>query len=688
MGRDAPSRLTIADLRRSRMAESIITANRLTDGVVVWLDPNGEWTDRLEAAGVLDVDALQSALEKARDRDRNVAVDIRGIPVDFVEGHPVPLARREQLRGAGPSVREDLAGTTVEERWARAPLPAPPSTTSASPYAGIYRYDEYDRQFLRDRAEQFRQQVQRRLSGELSEDEFKPLRLMNGLYLQLHGYMLRVALPYGVLSASQMRQLAYVARYYDRGYGHFTTRQNIQFNWPRLADAPDILAVLAEADLHAIQTSGNCVRNVTTDHFAGAAAEEVVDPRLYAEILPQWSTDHPEFTYLPRKFKIAITGSPRDRAAVRVHDIGILAERNAVGEPGFQIYAGGGLGRTPVVGSKVRDWLPVRDLLRYVEAILRVYNALGRRDNIYKARIKILLRDMKPGRFIEMIEEEFAAMPADYCVLEDDIVAAVVSRFVAPPFDPLPPTSPALDQVVASDRAFKAWVRANTHEHREPGYIAAMISLKPVGGIPGDVSAEEMDLIADLAERFSFGEIRVSHEQNLVLPHVRKDQLHTLWEALADGGLATGNVGFITDIISCPGMDYCSLATARSIPIAQKVAERFADAARQAEIGPLDLNISGCINACGHHHVAHIGLLGVDKNGEEVYQITLGGAADEKASIGSIIGPAVAAEDVPDAIEAIVDAYVARRADGEHFIDTYRRLGAAPFKEAVYGAHR
>jgi sulfite reductase (NADPH) hemoprotein beta-component len=446
--------------------------------------------------------------------------------------------------------------------------------------------------------------------------------------------------------------------------------------------------VLAEADLHAIQTSGNCVRNVTTDHFAGAAAEEVVDPRLYAEILRQWSTDHPEFTYLPRKFKIAITGSPRDRAAVRVHDIGILAKRNAAGEPGFEIYAGGGLGRTPVVGAKVRDWLPVRDLLRYVEAILRVYNALGRRDNIYKARIKILLRDMKPGRFIEMIEEEFAAMPADYCVLEDDIVAAVVSRFVAPPFDPLPPTSPALDQAVASDRAFKAWVRANTHEHREPGYIAAMISLKPVGGIPGDVSAEEMDLIADLAERFSFGEIRVSHEQNLVLPHVRKDQLHTLWKALADGGLATGNVGFITDIISCPGMDYCSLATARSIPIAQKIAERFADAARQAEIGPLDLNISGCINACGHHHVAHIGLLGVDKNGEEVYQITLGGAADEKASIGSIVGPAVAAADVPDAIEAIVDAYVARRADGEHFIDTYRRLGAAPFKEAVYGAHR
>jgi sulfite reductase (NADPH) hemoprotein beta-component len=670
------------------MAESIVTANRLADGVVVWLDSAQVWTERLDAAAVLGGDVLQAALERVRNRDRDVAVDIRDIPVDVIEGRPAPQARRERLRSAGPSVRDDLAGAAPEDRWARPPLPAPPSATSTSPYAGIYRYDEYDRQFLRERAEQFRRQVQRRLSGELSEDEFKPLRLMNGLYLQLHGYMLRVALPYGVLSASQMRQLAYVARYYDRGYGHFTTRQNIQFNWPRLADAPDILAVLAEADLHAIQTSGNCVRNVTTDHFAGAAADEVVDPRLYAEILRQWSTDHPEFTYLPRKFKIAITGSPQDRAAVRVHDIGILAKRNAQGESGFQIFAGGGLGRTPVVGTKVRDWLPVRDLLRYVEAILRVYNSLGRRDNIYKARIKILVRDMKPERFIQMIEDEFAAMPADYCVLEMEVVSAVAARFVPPPFVPLASELPAFDAAVASDRAFRAWVRTNTHPHRQAGYVAAVISLKPVGGIPGDVSAEEMERIADLADRFSFGEIRVSHEQNLVLPHVRKDQLHSLWQALVDGGLATGNVGLVTDIIACPGMDYCSLATARSIPIAQSIAERFSDPARQSEIGPLDLNISGCINACGHHHVGHIGLLGVDKNGEEVYQITLGGAADEKASIGTIIGPSVAAEGVPDAIEAIVNAYIACRFDGEHFIDTYRRLGAAPFKEAVYGAHQ
>jgi sulfite reductase (NADPH) hemoprotein beta-component len=670
------------------MAESIVTANRLTDGVVVWLDPAQVWTERLDAAAVLGDDILQIVLEQVRNRDRDVVVDLRDIPVDVIEGRPAPQARRERLRGAGPSVRDDLAGAAPTERWARPPLPAPPSVTSTSPYAGIYRYDEYDRQFLRERAEQFRRQVQRRLSGELSEDEFKPLRLMNGLYLQLHGYMLRVALPYGVLSASQMRQLAYIARYYDRGYGHFTTRQNIQFNWPRLADAPDILAVLAEADLHAIQTSGNCVRNVTTDHFAGAAAEEVVDPCLYAEILRQWSTDHPEFTYLPRKFKIAITGSPQDRAAVRVHDIGILARRNAKGEPGFQIFAGGGLGRTPVVGTKVRDWLPVRDLLRYVEAILRVYNALGQRDNIYKARIKILLRDMKPGRFIEMIEEEFAAMPAEYCVLEDEVVAAVASRFVPPPFVPLASELSTFDAAAALDRAFRAWVRTNTHPHRQAGYAAAVISLKPVGGIPGDVSAKEMELIADLADRFSFGEIRVSHAQNLVLPHVRKDQLPDLWQALVDGGLATGNVGLITDIIACPGMDYCSLATARSIPIAQRIADRFTDPMRQSSIGPLDLNISGCINACGHHHVGHIGLLGVDRNGEEVYQITLGGAADEKASIGSIIGPAIAAGGVPDAIEAIVNAYIAHRSDGESFIDAYRRLGATPFKEAVYGTHQ
>lgn len=670
------------------MSQSVITANRLTDGVVVWLDTAKSWNDQLETAAVFDDEALSASIDMLQARDQHVAVDIRGIPVDVISGSPVPQARRERLRGVGPSVRPDLATTPPGDRWAAAPLPEPPSATSTSPFAGIYRYDEYDRQFLRDRAEQFRGQVNRRLTGELSEDEFKPFRLMNGLYLQLHGYMLRVALPYGVLSASQMRQLAYVARYYDRGYGHFTTRQNIQFNWPRLADTPDILTVLAEADLHAIQTSGNCVRNVTTDHFAGAAAEEVVDPRLYAEILRQWSTDHPEFTYLPRKFKIAITGSPQDRAAVRVHDIGILARRNAQGEPGFQIYAGGGLGRTPIVGTKVREWLPVRDLLRYVEAILRVYNALGRRDNIYKARIKILIREMKPERFIEMIEEEFAGMSADYNVLEEELVATVAARFNEPPFESLPSTAPGLEAALQQERAFRAWVKTNTHPHHKAGYISAVVSLKPVGGISGDVSADEMNVIADAADRFSFGEIRVSHEQNVVLPHVRQADLYELWGTLVAGGLASANVGLVTDIIACPGMDYCSLATARSIPIAQRISERFADPDRQQQIGPLDLNISGCINACGHHHVAHIGLLGVDKSGEEVYQITLGGSADDKASIGSIIGPGIDSEAVPDAIEAIVDAYIAHRYDSEPFIETYRRLGAAPFKEAVYAGNR
>jgi sulfite reductase (NADPH) hemoprotein beta-component len=672
--------------RENAVPESLITANRLRDGVAVWLDEAGAWSEDLGEAAVLDGDGLAARLELVNRRDSNAAVDIRAVPVAWHEGRPIPVELREKLRSEGPSVRTDLAEAPGEAWWAR-PRPAVPAVARAvSSFAGIYRYDEADRQFLRDRAERFRDQVRRRLSGELSEDEFKPLRLMNGLYLQLHGYMLRVAIPYGVLSSAQMRTLATVARVYDRGYGHFTTRQNIQFNWVRLEDVPDLLGVLAEADIHAIQTSGNCVRNITTDEFAGAAADEIVDPRVYAEILRQWSTDHPEFTYLPRKFKIAMTGSPHDRAAIRVHDIGLIAKRNEAGEAGFQVFAGGGLGRIPIIATMVREWLQPRDLLRYVEAILRVYNALGRRDNIHKARIKILVRDMKPGRFIEMIEAEFASMPADHAVLSDAVVAEVAARFASPPFVALPAEGSVAGG--EGDRAFAAWMSTNTHAHRQPGYISAVISLKPDGGIPGDASAEEMELIADLADRYSFGEIRVSHEQNLVLPHVRKDELYVLWQALVARGLATGNIGLVTDIVCCPGMDYCALATARAIPIAQKISERFTDPARVAEIGQLDLNISGCINACGHHHVGHIGLLGVDKNGKEVYQITLGGDAGETASIGDIIGPAVPFDDVADAVEAIVGAYVARRDAGERFIDTYRRLGAAPFKEAVYGAHR
>ena len=669
------------------MSQCFITGNRLKDGVVVWLSKTDQWSESSEHAHIYEQNGSELFLETLKRRDDSNVVDIRAVDVETHNNNSVLVERREQLRADGPSVRPDLSANAGSNRWAVPPFPAPPSVTSLSPFAGVYRYDEHDRQFLHERVALFRGQIARRLSGQLTEEEFKPLRLMNGLYLQLHGYMFRVALPYGVLSASQMRQLAYIARYYDRGYGHFTTRQNIQFNWIRLEDAADILTLLADADLHATQTSGNCVRNVTTDHFAGAAKEEIIDPRLYAEIMRQWSTDHPEFTYLPRKFKIAITGSPQDRAAVRVHDIGLLAQHNEKGEPGFQVYAGGGLGRTPIIGTKVREWLPVKDLLRYVESILRVYNSLGRRDNIYKARIKILIREMKPEHFIALIEKEFNSLPIDYNILDQKIIQEVQSRFIKPPFLILPENSSNMNIHINESPDFKSWVLTNTHAHYMPGYISAVISLKPIGGISGDVSSDEMDTIAIIADRYSFGEIRISHEQNIVLPHVCKDDLFDLWSQLADAGLATSNIGLITDIIACPGMDYCSLATARSIPIAQKISKHFENLKKQQDIGFLDLNISGCINACAHHHVANIGLLGVDRNGEEVYQITLGGSGAEHASIGSILGPAVSAENVTNAVDAIVQAYLDNRHEGELFIDTYRRLGTKVFKEAVYGAY-
>ncbi|WP_354859131.1 DUF2849 domain-containing protein [Acetobacter fabarum] len=669
------------------MSQCFITGNRLKDGVVVWLSKTDQWSESSDHAHIYEQNDSELFLETLKRRDDSNVVDIRAVDVETHNNNSVLVERREQLRADGPSVRPDLSANAGSNRWAVPPFPAPPSVTSLSPFAGVYRYDEHDRQFLHERVALFRGQIARRLSGQLTEEEFKPLRLMNGLYLQLHGYMFRVALPYGVLSASQMRQLAYIARYYDRGYGHFTTRQNIQFNWIRLEDAADILTLLADADLHATQTSGNCVRNVTTDHFAGAAKEEIIDPRLYAEIMRQWSTDHPEFTYLPRKFKIAITGSPQDRAAVRVHDIGLLAQHNEKGEPGFQVYAGGGLGRTPIIGTKVREWLPVKDLLRYVESILRVYNSLGRRDNIYKARIKILIREMKPEHFIALIEKEFNSLPLDYNILDQKIIQEVQGRFIKPPFLILPENSSNMNIHINESPDFKSWVLTNTHAHYMPGYISAVISLKPIGGISGDVSSDEMDTIAIIADRYSFGEIRISHEQNIVLPHVCKDDLFDLWSQLADAGLATSNIGLITDIIACPGMDYCSLATARSIPIAQKISKHFENLKKQQDIGFLDLNISGCINACAHHHVANIGLLGVDRNGEEVYQITLGGSGAEHASIGSILGPAVSAENVTNAVDAIVQAYLDNRHEGELFIDTYRRMGTKVFKEAVYGAY-
>ncbi len=549
----------------------------------------------------------------------------------------------------------------------------------------MYRYDEFDSDFVRQRVAEFRDQVARRLSGELTEDQFKPLRLMNGVYLQLHAYMLRIAIPYGVLSARQLRKLAHIARVYDRGYGHFTTRQNLQFNWVELARIPDLLGELADVEMHAIQTSGNCIRNVTADHFAGAAADEAIDPRPYAEILRQWSSLHPEFSFLPRKFKIAVTGAERDRAAIQVHDIGLQARRDADGAIGFAVYVGGGQGRTPMIAKKIRDFLPESDLLAYCMAILRVYNLEGRRDNKYKARIKILVHEMGEADLIREVEREFEGLRDTPLALPVAEVARIARYFAPPDFAELPPHSVVLDSRSAGDPDLSRFVRRNLTAHRAPGYTALTISLKAIGEAPGDASADQMDAVADLAERYAFGEIRVSHEQNLILPHVRLDDVPALYAGLQAAGLATPNAGLVTDIIACPGLDYCALANARSIPVAQRIAERFADPVRQDAIGDLKIKISGCINACGHHHVGHIGLLGVDRKGEEFYQITLGGSADETAAIGEIVGPGFPADRVVDAIEAIVDVYLRLRHDAsEDFLAAYRRIGAEPFKSALY----
>ncbi|CAO3444433.1 Sulfite reductase [NADPH] hemoprotein beta-component (EC 1.8.1.2) [Azospirillum argentinense] len=553
--------------------------------------------------------------------------------------------------------------------------------------AGVYSYDDIDRRFVAERVEQFRAQVERRLSGELTEDEFKPLRLMNGLYLQLHAYMLRIAVPYGVLTARQLRKLAEIGRKYDKGYGHFTTRQNLQFNWIKLEDTPAILHELAEVDMHALQTSGNCVRNVTTDQFVGAARDEVVDGRVYAEILRQWTTLHPEFTFLPRKFKIAIMGSDADRAAIRVHDVGVFAKRNERGEVGFTFYVGGGLGRSPFIGKLIRDWVPEEDFVAYLEAILRVYNQYGRRDNIYKARIKILVHELGQEKFTQEVEEEFARLRGPKYRLAPEVVDEIRRRFGGPAYETLTDEPESFQAAKAANPDFARWVAVNVLAHKVPGYAAATISLKPAGGIPGDATSEQMELIADLADAHSFGELRVSHAQNLVLAHVRQDELFTLWTALEANGLGTPNAGLIGDIIACPGLDYCALANARSIPLAQAISARFADPARQQLIGELGIKISGCINACGHHHVGAIGILGVDKKGEEFYQITVGGDPTLTTAIGDILGPAVTADETVDAIEAIVEVYLSNRQDGERFIDTLKRVGHGPFKERVYAAH-
>ena len=548
----------------------------------------------------------------------------------------------------------------------------------------MYRYDEVDFRLVNERVAQFRDQTRRYLAGELSEDEFRPLRLMNGLYVQRHAPMLRVAVPYGMLSSRQVRKLAHIARTYDRGYGHFTTRQNLQFNWPALETVPDILAELAEVEMHAIQTSGNCIRNTTTDQFAGVAADELVDPRPYCEIIRQWSTFHPEFTYLPRKFKIAVSGAEQDRAATLVHDIGLHAVRNAEGEVGFRVIVGGGLGRTPMIGSVIREFLPAKHILTYLDAILRVYNRFGRRDNKYKARIKILVKAMTADGFAAKVEEEWSHLKDGPATVPDGEFARMAEFFTAPAFETLLAVDPAFTAKLAESPAFARWVARNTLKHKVAGYRAVTLSLKATGVPPGDATAEQLDAVADWADAYSFGELRVSHEQNLILADVRETDLFALWEQARAAGFATPNIGLLSDIVCCPGGDFCSLANAKSIPIAAAIQQRFDNLDYQHDIGELELNMSGCMNACGHHHIGHIGILGVDKQGSEWYQVSLGGSQGEHASLGKVIGPSFAQDAMPDVIEKIIDVYLAQRHADERFIDTFRRIGVEPFKEKVY----
>ena len=549
----------------------------------------------------------------------------------------------------------------------------------------MYRYDEFDHKIVTDRVNQFRGQVNRRISGELSEDAFKPLRLMNGVYLQLHAYMLRVAIPYGTVSSKQMRMLAHIARKYDRGYGHFTTRQNIQYNWPALDRIPDLLEELASVEMHAIQTSGNCIRNVTADQYAGAIADEIEDPRIISEIIRQWSTFHPEFSYLPRKFKIAVTGHENDRAAIKLHDIGIVIVRNDKGETGYEVHVGGGQGRSPFIAKKLTNFVPAERLLAYLEAVMRVYNMLGRRDNSYKARIKILVHETGETEMRRLVDEEFERIDASQMLSLPEAELDRISAYFAPPnYENLPAQSEAFEAAKGSNAEFNHWVKTNLVPHKTPGYGIVNISLKPIGGIPGDATDVQMDVIADLAERYALDEVRVTHEQNLVLPHVKLDEAKEVYDILCAHDLATPNIGLISDSIACPGLDYCNLANARSIPLAQEISTHFADLDKQYDIGELKIKISGCINACGHHHVGHIGILGVDKKGTEFYQISLGGSADEQASLGDITGQAFTEDKVVDAVDTIVETYLNLRQPEERFLDTYRRVGMSPFKEQLY----
>ena len=549
----------------------------------------------------------------------------------------------------------------------------------------MYRYDEFDQQLVSERVEQFRRQVARRLNGELNEDQFKPLRLMNGLYLQLHAYMLRINVPYGCLSSKQLRTLAHIARTYDKGFGHFTTRQNLQFNWIKLEDVPAVLAALAEVEMHCIQSSGNCVRNITSDQYAGRAKDEIEDPRVFCEIIRQWYTLHPEFAYLPRKFKIAVTGSPNDRAAVGVHDIGLRMPVNDAGKPGFEVIVGGGQGRTPHIGKTIRDWLPVKHLLSYLEAVLRVYNLYGRRDNIYKARIKILVNHLGIEQFRLQVDEEWKHVKDGALNIPQKEIERINFYFAPPAYEQFDNLEQEPNDLRETNDEFNAWMRSNVAEHKVAGYAIVNLSLKGSDRPPGDLTDDQMDDVADLADRYSFGELRVNHRQNLVFVDVKQSELKELWSKLKALGLATANIGQVTDMICCPGLDYCALASARSIPIAEQITERFEDLKNLHAIGDLTINISGCVNACGHHHVGNIGILGVDKKGKEYYQFTLGGSSNQNASLGDRTGPGFPADATVGAVETIVNTYLDIRSDGEPFLDTYRRVGMGPFKEALYG---
>jgi sulfite reductase (NADPH) hemoprotein beta-component len=552
----------------------------------------------------------------------------------------------------------------------------------------MYRYDAYDHAIVQERVAQFRDQTRRYLAGELTDDEFRPLRLQNGLYIQRHAPMYRIAVPYGLLASRQLRKLASIVRRYDRGYGHFSTRQNLQINWPKLEDVPDILAELATVEMHSNQTSGNDIRNITTDHFAGVAPDELVDPRPYAEILRQWSTFHPEFAYLPRKFKIALNGAATDRTVLRIHDIGIEFVRNAEGELGLRFYAGGGMGRTPILAPVIREFVPWRHMLTYSEAIVRVYNRYGRRDNIWKARIKILVKSLGVEEFARRVEEEWALLQDSPHIITDAEFHRVARHFTPPAYELLPDVDAAHEHALGTNKAFARWAERNVHGHRQAGYAAVTLSLKKPGIAPGDITGEQMDIVADLADRYSFGELRVSHEQNLILADVRKRDLFAVWEAAKAAGLATPTVGLLTNIIACPGGDFCSLANAKSIPIALAIQERFDDLDYLHDIGELDLNISGCMNSCGHHHVGHIGILGVDKNGSEWYQVSIGGRQGNNAALGQVIGPSFAAAEMPDVVSTLIETYLELRHPDELFVDTVERLGIAPFKTRVYSDNK